>query len=993
MRSERRQPLRSEDPAHVLVDTGLIDVDFVAAQLGRSFASSAEAARAVVAAGDVSPHPLFESSWIRRKRSWQRSGLHPVVWYVAERRRRNRLAPHPLVDPRIIFATHPEARFHEYGALAHWLSVADASTPLPTRILPRRVTWGTYRTAAIAAAQAWRDETVRRRPVPRAPEGSTPEATHGVPTVSIVMPVQDAGPLLRTTVTSLQAQSFGGWELIAVDRGSLDDSTAVLTGLAAFDDRISVVTTGRVTPGSAVNTGLTRATGEYVVCLTPGRALTEDHLAVMVAHARATDRAVVSAGAGVVARSHQELLAGRPADLATTLLRRDAIDAVGGADESLEDAVERDLMLRLCRVHDLEAVDVPVLRRPDPEPTPPGPDWESYVLERQLVDWSAAEDAGTDDDIVTIVLPLGAEPRRTVEWLSAMPREGAELIAVGTRLRRAHHILAGSVTAVVDGARLVSVLADVNLSTAVNVGLSRARGSTVLVVRPGATPPRRPITRLLADTVADPEVALAQPLIVDTDGVVLSGGARFAPGHPHPALFLAGLPSSDARRIGTCTIAAPASPIVAIRTADAVALRGLDCRFRGALSETDLGLRARAAGLGATVLVPEAEITSRGDYASPDALVDAFATLTCNRAPRPPDESESLLRIAGFEVTDERNRRIDVPTAAHPTADPVLVPEQVIRAIDGINESPPRLRWALDIASPAAPRGDRWGDTHFARSLADALERRGQQVSVDRQDARHRDSRDHDDVLLVLRGLDHVRPRPGLLNLEWIISHPDMITPQEVASFDQVYAASLSWSARMSAEWGVPIEPLLQCTDVRWFHPDRAEPDSGPEVLFVGNSRGVYRYAVRTALAIGAPLTLHGNDWTEFVPRALIASNGVANEEVGALYAAAGIVLNDHHLDMRRDSFPSNRLFDAAACGARVASDVVEGLQEIFEGLVQPFRDEAELARLINERREVFPDDEQRRKIAAKVVAEHSFDRRAETLVDDAVRRLRARGR
>ena len=177
----------------------------------------------------------------------------------------------------------------------------------------------------------------------------------------------------------------------------------------------------------------------------------------------------------------------------------------------------------------------------------------------------------------------------------------------------------------------------------------------------------------------------------------------------------------------------------------------------------------------------------------------------------------------------------------------------------------PRFHEGIDIAAPAAQRGDRWGDTYFARSLADALEDRGQHVAIDRRDARERDSRDHDDVLLVLRGLDRVAPRPGLLNVEWIISHPDMISPDEVAGFDHVYAASTSWSERMTREWGTTIEPLLQCTDTRWFHPDRAEPDTGPALLFVGNSRGVYRYAVRSALAIGADLTLHGNDWTEFV--------------------------------------------------------------------------------------------------------------------------------
>jgi hypothetical protein len=394
------------------------------------------------------------------------------------------------------------------------------------------------------------------------------------------------------------------------------------------------------------------------------------------------------------------------------------------------------------------------------------------------------------------------------------------------------------------------------------------------------------------------------------------------------------------------------------------------------------------------VLVPDTVITSRTPYATADELIGGLSSLRSTvhaGAVPPPDAAPALLATAGLEVTDQRHRRVcaDPEDRSSPS---VLVPELVVRAIEGIHEKPPRLRWAVDIAAPAAQRGDRWGDTYFARSLADALERRGQHVAIDRRDARDRDSRDLDDVLLVLRGLDRVTPRPGLLNVEWIISHPDMITPDEVADFDLVYAASTSWSARMSREWGTPIEPLLQCTDTRWFHPDRAEPDTGPALLFVGNSRGIYRYAVRSALAIGADLTLHGNDWTEFVERDQIASGGVDNREVGVLYASAGIVLNDHHLDMRRDSFASNRLFDAAACGARILSDRIDGLEEIFSGLALPFDNEHELARLVRPPYAAFPDNATRREIAHRIIAEHSFDKRAETLVDDAVRRLLARG-
>ncbi len=991
MRGERRQPVRLVDPADVMVASGLIDVDYVAAQLGSTFDSAQAAARAVVLAGDVSPHPLFEAQWIGRRRSWQRLDQHPVLWYVSERRRRNRIAPHPLVDPRIIFAAHPEARHHPYGALSYWLSVSGSGTPLPTRILPRKVSWSTYRAAAIEAAAAWREEVVRERPELVGPTPELPATLATSPAVTVLMAAQDAGPLVHDTIASLQAQTFTDWHLVVVDRGSLDDTAAVLQGVAAFDERITLVRESRCGHARALTAALEHSTADHVAFLPLGREWLPDMLGELLAHAHDSGAAAVLAGAGSVGRDRRELLAGRPVDLTTVLVRRAAIKEVGGFDENLDGAVERDLLLRLTRDHDPLAVDVPVLKRPDLDSSGFSDDWGSVVLERQLVDWDAAHARGTSDLVVSHILPVGAEPRRTVEWLSSVPREGSELILVGVRLRRAHHVLASSIAAIISGARFVSVPAAVSMSAATNVGIAQAAGSTVVLVRPEAMPPRQPIAERLAAVVREPGVALAQPLVVDLDGVVLSAGARFSVDNPHPELFLAGLPSSDAVRIGQCEVAAPAAPAVALRTETAVALRGLHPRFHSVLAETDLGLRARQAGLGASVVVPDAVITSRTPYASADELIGAMASLRVGSVAPPPDRAPDLLLRAGLEVTDRRNRRITADPDDR-TAPSVLVPELVVRAVEGIHEDPPRLRWAIDIAAPAASRGDRWGDTYFARSLAEALERRGQHVAIDRRDARERDSRDLDDVLLVLRGLDRVTPRPGLLNIEWIISHPDMISPDEVAQFDLVYAASTTWSARMSREWGTPIESLLQCTDTRWFHPDRADPDTGPHLLFVGNSRGVYRYAVRSALAVGADLTLHGNDWTEFVERDQIASGGVANEEVGVLYASAGVVLNDHHLDMRRDSFASNRLFDAAACGARILSDRIDGLEETFSGLVLPFDNERELAHLVAPPYSAFPDNETRRRIATRIIAEHSFDKRAETLIDAAVRRVLARG-
>ena len=242
--------------------------------------------------------------------------------------------------------------------------------------------------------------------------------------------------------------------------------------------------------------------------------------------------------------------------------------------------------------------------------------------------------------------------------------------------------------------------------------------------------------------------------------------------------------------------------------------------------------------------------------------------------------------------------------------------------------------------------------------------------------------------MLVLRGLDLVVPRPGRVNLAWVISHPDLVGRAELASYDRVYAASSTWAAATTAATGVPVTPLLQCTDPRLFNPDRAEPDTGPAVLFVGNSRDVYRKSVRSALAVGAEIEVHGADWERFLAPNLIASNLVANEDLGALYASAGVVLNDHWDDMRRDGFLANRLFDVTACAARLVTDEIDGLAEVFGDVVRTFHDEQEMGPLLADPPSAFASLEVRRALAETVMREHSFDHRAEVLLDDAARLL-----
>ena len=508
------------------------------------------------------------------------------------------------------------------------------------------------------------------------------------------------------------------------------------------------------------------------------------------------------------------------------------------------------------------------------------------------------------------MLHTTADLDRTVRWVTrtmSRRRENAdvELVVVGSRLPRAVELPLAMLLATYPNTRLLAMLPRLGPAVCANLGIAATTGEIVVLARTTANPPRDAFHALSA-ALADHTVAIAQPLVVDRPGLVVSAGAVFGPGRPHPEPFLAGHPVRDAQELTTREVPAPLSPVVAVRGSELVRLRGLDVGMGDALPEVELGLRMIAHDAGATVVVPHSPLVLKaGQLPRLDTASEGVRALQ-ERWPTAPYGSEAAWARAGFEVVGRRweDRAVPPGTDRDPLDTPALTPRTVVRPVRAVvREGVPALRWALDIAAPSGRRGQRWGDSYFARSVAEALERLGQRVTIDTRDLRHRDTRDLDDVVLVLRGLDPVTPRPGRVNLQWVISHPDLVTGAEMSAFDRVYAASATWAARATAATGVAVTPLLQCTDPRLFNPDRGEPDSGAPVLFVGNSRDVYRRSVRSALAVGAEVEVHGADWERFLAPNLIASTIVANDDLGALYCSAGVVLNDHHDDMRRDGF------------------------------------------------------------------------------------------
>jgi teichuronic acid biosynthesis glycosyltransferase TuaG len=88
------------------------------------------------------------------------------------------------------------------------------------------------------------------------------------PGVSVITPVWNAATTLAATVASVQAQTYGDWEMLLVDDGSTDDSRAVAAALAAADPRLRLLGwENNRGAAEARNAGIRAARGRYIAFL------------------------------------------------------------------------------------------------------------------------------------------------------------------------------------------------------------------------------------------------------------------------------------------------------------------------------------------------------------------------------------------------------------------------------------------------------------------------------------------------------------------------------------------------------------------------------------------------------------------------------------------------------------------------------------------------------------------------------------------------------
>ena len=475
--------------------------------------------------------------------------------------------------------------------------------------------------------------------------------------------------------------------------------------------------------------------------------------------------------------------------------------------------------------------------------------------------------------------------------------------------------------------------------------------------------------------------AFVQPVIVRESGTVVDAGAVFASrGAPPLRLFEGHLPAD--------LPAGESLPArVVVSPAVLVDLAVFDGFAPGA--PADVALARASVGSGAVVALRAraqiADADSRRLAASPSSRT-AWSGVPSESLVEPTPSAVygyaglALVGLAGDPVPDLRRRivRNDFDDVAR-RARPILVRE----AEQGTADESRALRWSIRSGAPLGPEGRVWGDTYFAEDLAAALRERGQQVVIDTRESMVRPDSDHlDDVSIALRGLYRLPTNPAAVNILWVISHPELVTLDEIESYDLVFAAGPRWAERMDALSAVPVRPLLQATSPARFSPERSDPALASDVLFVGKTRNVFRPVVRDAVEAGADLAVYGDGWERFIDPSHIRAEFLDNDRASAAYASARIVLNDHWHDMAAEGFLSNRLFDAVASGARVVTDPIEGL-EIFGGAARAYTSVDELRGLIGSDAG-WPDREAMVGIVESIRQQHSFGARADVLIEAA---------
>jgi glycosyltransferase involved in cell wall biosynthesis len=207
------------------------------------------------------------------------------------------------------------------------------------------------------------------------------------PLVSVIMPAYNEARTISESMDSVLAQTFGDWELIVVDDGSIDDTRVIVDRYAARDKRIRCIGQKNKGPAAARNTGLRQAAGEYIAFADADDLWVSDKLEKQLKALRSHQRLVSYSSAeyfyGKAAPQSRKVImfADEPPKTRKEFLRsllcgskklavtssvmfpRDALARTGMFDEDLVNAEDWDLWIRMAEEYDFQPFQEPLFKR------------------------------------------------------------------------------------------------------------------------------------------------------------------------------------------------------------------------------------------------------------------------------------------------------------------------------------------------------------------------------------------------------------------------------------------------------------------------------------------------------------------------------------------------------------------------------------------------------------------------------------------------------
>jgi len=290
-----------------------------------------------------------------------------------------------------------------------------------------------------------------------------------------------------------------------------------------------------------------------------------------------------------------------------------------------------------------------------------------------------------------------------------------------------------------------------------------------------------------------------------------------------------------------------------------------------------------------------------------------------------------------------------------------------------------KLKFAIKIGTPNRAI-KHWGDIYYAQCILKALKKAGHDGEIHYHNEWNNSDKDID-VVIHLRGLEVYKPKPYNINLMWLISHPCLVTPEELENYDGILVASKMFTNILKCSLDVPVVYLPQATDPEHFR--KIDCEKIYDIVFIGNnySGQAGRQVVKDILSTGYNFALWGKDWRGVIPPKFIRGDFISWEQLPAIYNKAKTVLNDHHPFMKMYGFINNRTFDVSACEVFLISDKVKDIES--EIPIVTYKNKNDLKALISYYLEHSQERELKAKEARQIVIEnHTFDYRIKQIIN-----------